>query len=154
MKLAFIFILVGYGTKAGLAPVHNWLPDAHSEAPSPISALLSGILLNTAFYGIMRFVSIVDPSTGRCFHRQSAYPFSGSYRWVSLRYSSLHRYNYKRLLAYSSIEHMGIISLGIGIGGTCRRIRRTPSYPEPCPFQAADVFCFRAEYRRIMVLRK
>jgi hydrogenase-4 component F len=116
MKLAFIFVLVGYGTKAGLAPVHNWLPDAHSEAPSPISALLSGILLNTAFYGIMRFVSIVGPSTGNIFTGDLLIIFG----LISLGLSSIFilvQDNYKRLLAYSSIEHMGIISLGVGIGG-------------------------------------
>jgi len=116
MKLAFIFILVGYGTKAGLAPVHNWLPDAHSEAPSPISALLSGILLNTAFYGIIRFVSITDPSTGSAFTGNLLILFG----LISMAVSSvfiLIQVNYKRLLAYSSIEHMGIIALGIGIGG-------------------------------------
>jgi hydrogenase-4 component F len=116
MKLAFIFILVGYGTKAGLAPVRNWLPDAHSEAPSPISALLSGILLNTAFYGIMRFVTITDPSTGSVFTGNLLILFG----LISMGISSvfiLVQTNYKRLLAYSSIEHMGIISLGIGIGG-------------------------------------
>jgi hydrogenase-4 component F len=117
MKLAFIFILLGYGTKAGLAPVHNWLPDAHSEAPSPISALLSGILLNTAFYGIMRFISIVDPSTGSVFTGNLLILFG----LISMGISSvfiLVQVNYKRLLAYSSIEHMGIIALGMGIGGT------------------------------------
>jgi hydrogenase-4 component F len=117
MKLAFIFILLGYGTKAGLAPVHNWLPDAHSEAPSPISALLSGILLNTAFYGIIRFISIVDPSTGSVFTGNLLILFG----LLSMGISSvfiLVQVNYKRLLAYSSIEHMGIIALGMGIGGT------------------------------------
>jgi hydrogenase-4 component F len=116
MKLAFIFILVGYGTKAGLAPVHNWLPDAHSQAPSPISALLSGILLNTAFYGVMRFVSIVEPSTGDHFTGNLLILFG----LVSIGISSIFilvQDNYKRLLAYSSIEHMGIIALGVGIGG-------------------------------------
>ena len=116
MKLAFIFILVGYGTKAGLAPVHNWLPDAHSQAPSPISALLSGILLNTAFYGIMRFVSIVEPSTGVIFTGNLLIVFG----LISIGISSIFilvQDNYKRLLAYSSIEHMGIITLGTGIGG-------------------------------------
>ena len=116
MKLAFIFVLVGYGTKAGLAPVHNWLPDAHSQAPSPISALLSGILLNTAFYGIMRFVSIVSPSTGEAFTGNLLIIFG----LISVGIAAIFilvQENYKRLLAYSSIEHMGIISLGIGIGG-------------------------------------
>lgn len=116
MKLAFIFVLVGYGTKAGLAPVHNWLPDAHSEAPSPISALLSGILLNTAFYGIIRFVSVVEPSTGSAFTGTLLIIFG----LVSVGLSAvfiLVQSNYKRLLAYSSIEHMGVISVGFGIGG-------------------------------------
>jgi hydrogenase-4 component F len=116
MKLAFVFVLVGYGTKAGLAPVHNWLPDAHSQAPSPISALLSGILLNTAFYGIMRFVMIVEPSTGGAFTGNLLIIFG----LISLGISAIFilvQDNYKRLLAYSSIEHMGIISLGVGIGG-------------------------------------
>lgn len=116
MKLAFVFILVGYGTKAGFAPLHNWLPDAHSEAPSPISALLSGILLNTAFYGIVRFIAIVEPSTGDAFTGNLLIIFG----LISMGLSAvfiLVQENYKRLLAYSSIEHMGIISLGIGIGG-------------------------------------
>src|SRR5512143_1276523 len=116
MKLAFVFVLVGYGTKAGLAPVHNWLPDAHSQAPSPISALLSGILLTTAFYGIMRFVSIVGPSTGEAFTGNLLIIFG----LVSVGIAAIFilvQENYKRLLAYSSIEHMGIISLGVGIGG-------------------------------------
>ncbi|RJQ44392.1 MAG: hydrogenase 4 subunit F [Nitrospiraceae bacterium] len=116
MKLAFVFVLVGYGTKAGLAPLHNWLPDAHSQAPSPISALLSGILLNTAFYGIIRFMSIVAPSTGAEFTGNLLMIFG----MISIVLSSIFilvQSNYKRLLAYSSIEHMGIISLGAGIGG-------------------------------------
>ena len=116
MRLAFIFVLIGYGTKAGLAPVHNWLPDAHSQAPSPISALLSGILLNTAFYGVLRFVSIVSPSTGSGFTGGLLIIFG----LVSIGISAafiLVQDNYKRLLAYSSIEHMGIVSLGAGIGG-------------------------------------
>ncbi len=116
MKLAFIFVLVGYGTKAGLAPVHNWLPDAHSQAPSPISALLSGILLNTAFYGIMRFVLIVEPSTGSAFTGNLLIFFGLLSVGISAIFI-LVQDNFKRLLAYSSIEHMGIISLGIGIGG-------------------------------------
>jgi len=116
MKLAFVFVLVGYGTKAGLAPVHNWLPDAHSQAPSPISALLSGILLNTAFYGIMRFVSIVEPSTGSAFTGKLLILFAVLSIAISAVFI-LVQDNFKRLLAYSSIEHMGIISLGVGIGG-------------------------------------
>lgn len=116
MKLAFIFVLVGYGTKAGLAPLHSWLPDAHSQAPTPISALLSGILLNTAFYGILRFFAIVTPSCGTNFTSTLFLIFG----LLSIGISSIFimaQSNFKRLLAYSSIEHMGIISFGLGIGG-------------------------------------
>jgi len=113
MKLAFIFVLVGYGTKAGLAPVHNWLPDAQGEAPSPISALLPGW---TAFYAIMRFVSITEPSTGDAFTGNLLIIFG----LISVGIAAvfiLVQNNFKRLLAYSSVEHMGIIVLGVGIGG-------------------------------------
>ncbi|MDX9714704.1 MAG: hydrogenase 4 subunit F [Dissulfurispiraceae bacterium] len=116
MKLAFIFIIIGYGTKAGLAPLHNWLPDAHSQAPSPISALLSGVLLNTAFYGILRFVSIVEPSAGSKF-TGDLLVFFGIASMIIASVFILVQKNYKRLLAYSSIEHMGIISIAAGIGG-------------------------------------
>lgn len=115
MKLAFIFVLVGYGTKAGLAPLHSWLPDAHSQAPTPVSALLSGILLNTAFYGILRFFAIVHPVCG-INYTNNLFSIFGL---VSIGISSffiLTQTNFKRMLAYSSIEHMGIISLGFGIG--------------------------------------
>lgn len=115
MKLAFIFVLVGYGTKAGLAPLHSWLPDAHSQAPTPVSALLSGILLNTAFYGIVRFFAIIHPITGIGYTSNLLTIFG----LISIGISSffiLTQTNFKRMLAYSSIEHMGIISLGFGIG--------------------------------------
>lgn len=115
MKLAFIFVLVGYGTKAGLAPLHSWLPDAHSQAPTPVSALLSGILLNTAFYGILRFFAIIHPLSGLAYTNNLFTIFG----LVSIGISSffiLTQTNFKRMLAYSSIEHMGIISLGFGIG--------------------------------------
>ncbi|MCE5313321.1 MAG: hydrogenase 4 subunit F [Nitrospiraceae bacterium] len=116
MELAFVFIMIGYGTKAGLAPLHNWLPDAHSQAPSPISALLSGILLNTAFYGILRFVAVVEPSTGHAFTGGLLIFFGLASMGIASVFMLVQK-NYKRLLAYSSIEHMGIISIGAGIGG-------------------------------------
>ncbi len=116
MRLAFLFIVVGYGTKAGLAPMHTWLPDAHSEAPSPISALLSGVLLNCAMYGILRFYALAVPSLGH------AYPAALllSFGFLSLLIAALlifRQQDYKRLLAYSSVEHMGIVALGIAFGG-------------------------------------
>jgi hydrogenase-4 component F len=116
VKLGLILIVVGYGTKAGLAPVHNWLPDAHSEAPTPISALLSGILLNCAFYGILRFAIIARASLGYPFVRDMMFLFGISSVAVASIFMLIQR-NSKRLLAYSSIEHMGIIALSFGVGG-------------------------------------
>jgi hydrogenase-4 component F len=116
VRLAFILVIIGYGTKAGLAPVHNWLPDAHSEAPTPISALLSGILLNCAFYGIMRFAVIAGKTCGHAFVQDVMFLF-GLASIIMASIFMLIQTNSKRLLAYSSIENMGIISLGFGAGG-------------------------------------
>ncbi len=116
LRLAFILVVVGYGTKAGLAPIHNWLPDAHSEAPTPVSALLSGILLNCAFYGVMRFAAIVRISCGPVFVQDIMIAF-GVASIVIASLFMLIQLGAKRLLAYSSIEHMGIISLSFGLGG-------------------------------------
>lgn len=116
MKLAFIFILIGYGTKAGLAPMHTWLPDAHSEAPTPVSALLSGVLLNCAMYGIIRFYTIATKSTGEVFTGNLLIIFGLLSLGIAVPFILLQE-DYKRLLAYSSVEHMGIIALGIGFGG-------------------------------------
>jgi hydrogenase-4 component F len=116
MRLAFLFIVVGYGTKAGLAPMHTWLPDAHSEAPSPISALLSGVLLNCALYGILRFYALAVPSLGHAYPTALLLTFG----LLSLLVAALlifRQRDYKRLLAYSSVEHMGIISIGVAFGG-------------------------------------
>ena len=116
MKLAFIFILIGYGTKAGLAPMHTWLPDAHSEAPTPVSALLSGVLLNCAMYGIIRFYTIATRSIGSDFSSNMLIIFGLLSLGISVPFILLQE-DYKRLLAYSSVEHMGIVALGIGFGG-------------------------------------
>ena len=116
MKLAFIFILIGYGTKAGLAPMHTWLPDAHSEAPTPVSALLSGVLLNCAMYGIIRFYTIATKSTGIAFTSNLLIIFGLLSLGIAVPFILLQE-DYKRMLAYSSVEHMGIIALGIGFGG-------------------------------------
>ncbi len=116
MKLAFILILIGYGTKAGLAPVHNWLPDAHSQAPTPISALLSSILLKCAFIGIVRFVIILNGTAGPSYAGQLLLIFGLLSMGIATAFILLQN-NYKRLLAYHSIEHIGIISTGMGIGG-------------------------------------
>ena len=115
LKVAFIFILGGYGTKAGLAPMHTWLPDAHSQAVAPISALLSGVLLKTAVYAILRFGIIIIKSAGFAYFAHLLLLFGV----VSLVISSgfiLVQKDLKRLLAYSSIEHIGIIAIGFGLG--------------------------------------
>ncbi len=115
IKIAFIFILVGYGTKAGLAPMHTWLPDAHSQAVAPISALLSGVLLKTAVYAILRFGMITIGAVGFSYFSHLMILFG----FISLVISScfiLVQKDLKRLLAYSSIEHIGIIAIGFGLG--------------------------------------
>jgi hydrogenase-4 component F len=116
VKIAFVFILVGFGTKAGLAPMHTWLPDAHSEAPTPVSAVLSGVLLNCAFYGIIRFHIVSSTAIGPEFSNQLLIILAV----VSIAIAAASIYfqkDMKRMLAYSSVEHMGLISLGIGFGG-------------------------------------
>ncbi|AET66930.1 formate hydrogenlyase subunit 3/multisubunit Na+/H+ antiporter, MnhD subunit [Desulfosporosinus orientis DSM 765] len=115
IKLAFIFALVGYGTKVGLAPMHTWLPDAHSQAPSPISAMLSGVLLNCAFYSIIRFHLVVAESLGPQFSDNLILIFGVLSIAVALPFILVQR-DIKRLLAYSSIEHMGIIAAAVGLG--------------------------------------
>ncbi len=114
-QFAFIFLLVGYGTKAGLAPMHTWLPAAHSQAPTPVSAVLSGVLLNCAIYCITRFVPIVSASSGFAWISNLLVPF-GLLSIIVAAVFIVHEHDVKRLLAYHSVEHMGIIALGLGIG--------------------------------------
>ena len=116
LKLAFIFMLVGYGTKMGLAPLHSWLPDAHSEAPSVVSALLSGALLNCAFLGILRMTQVADASGSGDFARGLLLVF-GLISVVFATVFIVSQVDFKRMLAYSSVEHMGILAVGVGIGG-------------------------------------
>ena len=127
VKMAFIFILVGYGTKAGLAPMHTWLPDAHSQAVAPISALLSGVLLKTALYAILRFGIIVIKSAGIGYFCNLMTLFGIISLVISCGFILVQK-DLKRLLAYSSIEHIGIISLGFGIGKSFGVVRR----PDTC----------------------
>ena len=115
-KIAFIFILVGYGTKTGLVPMHTWLPDAHSKAPAPISGLLSGLLLNVAMLAILRFKVAADAAIGGQFTDNLLIWF-GLISIVLASFIIMVQKNYKRLLAYSSIENMGIAALGFGFGG-------------------------------------
>jgi hydrogenase-4 component F len=115
MKFAFVFALVGYGTKAGLAPIHSWLPDAHSQAPAPVSAMFSGFLLNTALYCIMRFVTPARHALGADFAGGLLAGFGVLSILVAAGFIVFQR-DAKRLLAYHSVEHMGIIALGYGLG--------------------------------------
>jgi len=114
--LAFLLVLVGYGTKVGLAPMHSWLPDAHSESPAPVSAMLSGALLNTAMIGIVRFLSITRAADLGQLPQLVLVAFGA----LSLLIGALfivRQQGVKRLMAYSSIEHMGVVALGFGFGG-------------------------------------
>lgn len=115
LRFAFLFILIGFGTKAGLAPMHTWLPDAHSQAPSPISALLSGVLLNSAMYAIIRMVAIVNRGLGDHLFTGRLLMAAGMLSIATAALFILTQQDYKRLLAYSSIEHMGVIALALGI---------------------------------------
>jgi hydrogenase-4 component F len=115
LKAAFILFLVGYGTKMGLAPLHTWLPDAHSEAPSIVSALLSGALLNCAFLGILRAFQVCQAAGEGAFVRELLV-FFGLFSMAVAAVFILGQADFKRMLAYSSVEHMGILALGVGLG--------------------------------------
>jgi hydrogenase-4 component F len=116
MVLAFLLVLVGYGTKVGLAPMHTWLPDAHSEAPAPVSAMLSGALLNTAMVGIVRFLAITRRANiGEL--PQFALVLFGTASLLIGALFIVRQQGIKRLMAYSSVEHMGVVALGFGFGG-------------------------------------
>jgi hydrogenase-4 component F len=116
LKAAFVLMLVGYGTKMGLAPFHSWLPDAHSEAPSVASALLSGALLNCAFLGILRIHQICVAS-GLADFSERLLLVLGLLSMTVAAIFITGQVDYKRMLAYSSIEHMGILAVGVGLGG-------------------------------------
>jgi hydrogenase-4 component F len=116
LDLAFVFLLVGYGTKVGLAPVHAWLPDAHAEGPTPMSAVLSGLLLNVALYALLRFKMVLAASGAAA----TPGPLMIGLGLASLLFAGLMLYrrrDLKRFFAYSSIEHMGILTFAFGIGG-------------------------------------
>ncbi|MFA5113691.1 MAG: proton-conducting transporter membrane subunit [Candidatus Margulisiibacteriota bacterium] len=114
VKVAFIFILVGYGTKAGLAPLHTWLPDAHSQAVSPASAMLSGVLLKCSLYAILRYGIVVTRCCGAPFYSSLMLLF-GLLSLIVACIFIVTQKDLKRLLAYSSIEHLGLIAIGIGL---------------------------------------
>src|ERR1035438_4515646 len=114
ITLAFIFVLVGYGTKAGLAPMHTWLPDAHSEAPSPTSAMLSGVSLKVAIYALLRFHILTSACLGSGFSRHLLLGFGLASMFLAPPFILVQR-NLKRMLAYSSLEHVGLICTGIAM---------------------------------------
>jgi len=116
LALAFVFLLVGYGTKVGLAPLHNWLPDAHAEGPTPISAVLSGLLLNVAIYAVVRCKVLVEGSLQSELPSRMLMGF-GLLSVVLAAFFLWRQRDIKRLFAYSSIEHMGIIAFAFGMGG-------------------------------------
>lgn len=116
LNLAFIFLILGYGTKVGLAPLHAWLPDAHAEGPTPISAVLSGLLLNVALFAVLRFKMLLSANAAA----MAPGPLMIAMGLLSVVFASfmLYRRNdIKRLFAYSSIEHMGIVAFAFGLGG-------------------------------------
>jgi hydrogenase-4 component F len=115
VRLAFLLALLGYGTKVGLFPVHTWLPDAHSEAPTPVSALLSGSLLAVSFYAILRFYQFTAAALGSSFPRDALLAFGVASLLLAALYVFGQR-DVKRLLAYSSVEHMGILAVGVSFG--------------------------------------
>lgn len=115
MRLAAGLLVLGFGTKAGLAPMHSWLPDAHSQAPAPVSALMSGVLLSVAFYAILRYKTITDQVLGPTYTRNLLIVAALASLVIAASLLIAQR-DYKRLLAYSSIEHMGLIALGTAFG--------------------------------------
>jgi hydrogenase-4 component F len=116
LSLAFVFLLVGYGTKVGLAPFHAWLPDAHAEGPTPISAVLSGLLLNVALYALLRFKMVLAANSATL-DVGAIMITLGVVSLVFAAFMLYQRRDIKRLFAYSSIEHMGIAACAFGIGG-------------------------------------
>ena len=116
LMLAFVFLLVGYGTKIGLVPLHNWLPDAHSEGPTPMSAILSGLLLNIALYAVVRYKMLIEPALNN--HIPSYIMMGFGMLSFSVAGILLHRQrDIKRMFSYSSIEHMGLMTFAFGLGG-------------------------------------
>ena len=127
LNVAFVFILLGYGTKVGLAPLHAWLPDAHAEGPTPISAVLSGLLLNVALYALLRFKMLlaVNPAA------LAPGPLMVTMGLLSLLFAAFMLYrrrDIKRMFAYSSIEHMGIIVFAFGMGGPLANFAGTSAH--------------------------
>jgi hydrogenase-4 component F len=116
LVVSFLLVLIGFGTKVGLAPMHNWLPDAHSEGPAPVSAMLSGALLNCAMLGVVRYLGVLEHA-GLSFLPQMLMIELGAFSLLVAALFITRQSGAKRLMAYSSVEHMGVVALGFGFGG-------------------------------------
>jgi hydrogenase-4 component F len=148
VTLAYLLVLVGYGTKVGLAPMHSWLPDAHSESPAPVSAMLSGALLNGAMLGIVRYLAICDAGGVGPIARTTLVGLGV----LSLLIGALfivRQDGIKRLMAYSSIEHMGVVALGFGFGGAVRNRGRALPHAQSFAGQVADVLRGRQHHAKL-----
>ena len=126
LNLAFVFLLLGYGTKVGLAPLHAWLPDAHAEGPTPITAVLSGLLLNVALYALLRFKMLLAANPAALAPGADDRHGSGLARVRA--FMLYRRRDIKRLFAYSSIEHMGLITFAFGLGGPLANFAGPPAH--------------------------
>ena len=148
LNLAFVFLLLGYGTKVGLAPLHAWLPDAHAEGPTPISAVLSGLLLNVALYAR---AALQDAARGQRRRRSRPGPLMVTMGLVSLVFAAFMLYrrrDIKRMFAYSSIEHMGIITFAFGMGGPLANFAGPAAHDDAQPDQVGDLLRASATSRR------
>ncbi|MCE9533493.1 MAG: NADH dehydrogenase FAD-containing subunit, partial [Planctomycetes bacterium] len=152
LKAAFLFFLVGYGTKMGMAPLHTWLPDAHSEAPSLVSALLSGALLNCAFLGIIRAHQVCI-AAGQAAFSQELLVFFGLFSMCVAAVFIIGQADFKRLLAYSSVEHMGILTVGVGLGGAgaygAGLHALAHSFTKACLFLTAGLILMQYQSKRV-----
>jgi hydrogenase-4 component F len=157
VRLAFVFALAGYGTKIGLAPFHTWLPDAHSQAPSPVSAMLSGVSLIAGLYALARFHLVAVAGLGPTFSSNLLVGFGLLSLAVALPFL-IRQEDVKRLLAYSSVEHMGLLTLGLGFGGPLALLGVTVhaalhALAKSTLFLAAGELVQRYETRRLSRLR-
>ena len=148
VTLSFLLVLVGYGSKVGLAPMHTWLPDAHSEAPAPVSALLSGALLNTAMVGIVRFLAVAD-AAGIAGLARGALLGLGGFSLLVAALFIVRQTGVKRLMAYSSVEHMGVIALGFRVRRLSRRSRGALPHAQSFLEQIGDVLRRRQHDARL-----
>ena len=152
LRLAFVFLMVGYGTKVGLVPLHNWLPDAHSEGPTPISAVLSGLLLNVALYALVRCKVLVEAPPAPRMAGNMLIGF-GLLSILVAAFSLLRQKDIKRLFAYSSIEHMGIATFAFGSGADCH-VRRAAAHAGAQPDQILHLLHASATPPRCTAPRK